>query len=274
MRKSSSFTHQDVTGYKYGSWPFGEPQMYSHIYYVDGLLIDTGHVHMRREICDTLSGLPVEQMLVTHHHEDHSGNIAAVNQFFNCPVFASAECAEIMKSPPAISPAQYLTWGKYDAFSDLKIVGEEIKTQKYTFQVIPIPGHATDMIALYEKENGWLFSADLYVHHRIKYFMRSESMIQQIESIKKILSLDFDKMFCSHNPQLDKNPKLLLTKKLNHFEELYEEISGLFHKGMNANQIVKSIPRIDDRQIKWMSLGALSRINMIKAVIRDEKAKE
>jgi len=243
--------------------------MYSHIYHVDGLLIDTGHVNMRREICETLKGLTVNQMIITHHHEDHSGNIQAVSNLFDCPVYASAKCADIMKAPPLISPAQYLTWGRYDAFHDFEIIGSEIITSKYTFQLIPIPGHAVDMIALHEKDEGWLFSADLYVHHRIKYFMRNESMLQQIESIRKVLTLDFDKMFCSHNPQLDVDPKQLLHQKLHYFEAFYDAVTDLHFKGYGIKQIVKAMPPINDRSIRWMSLGALSHINMVKAVIRD-----
>jgi len=273
MTVKETFGHEEIKGFKFGYHPFKAPKMISHVYYIDKLLIDTGHSRMKKTVFNKLKNLEVDQIFITHHHEDHSGNVQAVRDLFNCPVYASAKCADIMKAPPSISPAQYLTWGKYDAFHDFEIIGSEIKSSKYTFQVIPIPGHAVDMIALYEKDQGWLFSADLYVHHRIKYFMRNESMLQQIQSIRKVLTLDFDKMFCSHNPQLDLDPKPLLTKKLNYFEDLYGEISNLYSKGMSDKQILQSMPSIDDRQIKWMSLGALSRINMIKAVIRDEMEK-
>ena len=242
--------------------------MYSHVYHVDGLLIDTGHPNMRKEVCDTLSDLSVDQMLVTHHHEDHSGNVAAVNQLYDCPVYSSAQCIELMKIPPPISPAQYITWGRYDPYFNFDVLGDTIETSKYAFQVIPIPGHAEDMVALYEKDQGWLFSADLYVHHRIKFFMRAERMDIQIISIKKVLELDFDKMFCSHNSQVISDPKSLLKKKLAYFEDFYGEVSRLYHQGMNAKQILRAMPSVNDRQIRWLSLGGLSHINMIRSVIR------
>jgi len=265
MNHSSSFTHQATTGFKFGS------KMSVHVYFIDGLLIDTGHVHMRKQICTELKSLPVDQMLITHHHEDHSGNTDAVQQLFNCPVYASAKCAEIMRSPPSISPAQYMTWGKYDPYHNFKLVGDKLKTEKYTFDIIPIPGHAVDMIALYEKEQGWLFSADLYVYHRIKYFMRAESMARQIESLKKILTLDFDQMYCSHNPQLDTDPKSLLQMKLDFFEGFYDQVSRFYQKGQSTRQIMKTMGLKESWNIRLLSLGGLSTLNMIKSVMRDEE---
>ena len=270
MNHSSSFTHQATTAFKFGSYPFSPPRMFTHVYFIDGLLIDTGHVNMRKEICAELIDLPVDQMLITHHHEDHSGNTDAVQQLFDCPVYASASCAEIMKSPPPISPAQYLTWGKYDPYYKFKIAGDQVKTSNYTFDIIPIPGHAIDMIALHEKEQGWLFSADLYVYHRIKYFMRAESMAEQIESLKIILTLEFDQMYCSHYPQLDVDPKALLKKKLEFFEDFYGRVSDFYQKGYDAKRIMQSMGLKEDWNVRLLSLGGLSTLNMVRSVIRDE----
>ena len=176
--------------------------MFSHAYFIDGLLIDTGHRHMRKAALDAIKSLPVQQILITHHHEDHSGNLNPLEQHFQCPAYSSAECAEIMKQPPRLSLAQHLSWGNRKPNFTLQTVDKIQKTPNYTFEIIPIPGHAIDMIGLYEREQGWLFSSDLYVHHRIRYFMEPESMIEQIRSIERVLQLDFAILFCSHNPQL------------------------------------------------------------------------
>jgi len=74
------------------------------------------------------------------------------------------------------------------------------------------------MVGLYEPNKRWLFSADLYVNSYFAYFLRNENIYQQIESIKKLLALDFDAIICSHNPQLA-NGKLQLEKKLKFLED-------------------------------------------------------
>ena len=75
-----------------------------------------------------------------------------------------------------------------------------IETNKHHFELIPIPGHSADQIALYEAEEGWLFSADAFVSPIIKYFMRQESMKQQIASLRKLIALDFHLLLCCHTP--------------------------------------------------------------------------
>jgi len=270
MKLTSSFQHQDVQGYKFGSNPFGRPKMYSHIYFVDGLLIDTGHRNMQQEVMGEITPLEVEQIFITHHHEDHSGNISSLRKHFNCPTYASSFCCEMMRQPPPISFAQKITWGNRPADFDLKPRDNFIETSNYFFEIIPIPGHAVDMVALYEKNKGWLFSADLFVGEYIKFFMRSESVSEQIESIKRILELDFEVLFCGHNPQME-GGKQKLKNKLQFFEDFYEKTATLYREGYSVNAIIKKMKIKRSWQIRLLSGGELSTLNMIKAVIRDEE---
>jgi len=54
MKESSSFQYGPVSAFKFGSYPFGKPTMHVHIYYIDGLLIDTGHSNTKKEIFSKL----------------------------------------------------------------------------------------------------------------------------------------------------------------------------------------------------------------------------
>jgi len=269
MKVSSSFHHSPVSGFKFGSYPIGKPSMYVHVYYIDGLLIDTGHSNMENEIFSKLKDLDVQQMFLTHHHEDHTANTNILQKHFTCPVYSSKLCAGIMKSPPKISFAQWLTWGQPQAIDHIKIKEDSLVTPHYTFDIIPIPGHAIDMVCLHEKNEGWLFSADLYVYHYIKYFMRAESVAQQIESLKKVIKLDFDILYCAHNPQFE-NAKECLKKKLQFLEDFYGNVSQVYHKGHSAKAIFKTLKLKENWQVKILSGGELSTLNMVRSIIRDE----
>jgi len=270
MKITKTFQFEEIQGFKFGSWPFGKPRMFSHAYFVDGLLIDTGHHNVQKEVLERLKPLPVKQIFLTHHHEDHTGNLKALQQHFQCPTYASPQCIELMKNPPNISFAQWLTWGRTQANFEIKSPGKQLITLNYRFDIIPIPGHAVDMVCLYEANKGWLFSADLWVAERIRYFMRSESIIQQINSIKKVLKLDFEALLCSHRPQF-KGGKKKLQSKLEFMENFYEQASTLYQKGYNVSQIVKKMKLKEDWRIWLLSTGALSAKNMVNSVIRDEK---
>ena len=273
MKLTSSFKHDGIQGFKFGSWPFGKPKLFVHTFFVDGLLIDTGHSNMRKEVMQTLSPLEVNQIFITHHHEDHSGNLIAFQNHFKCPTYASSLCVELMKNPPPISFAQWLAWGK--TAPNFNIIPEDktINTPNHQFDLIPIPGHAIDMLGLYEKNKGWLFSGDLFVNDYIRYFMRNESMATQIESIKKVLKLDFEILMCNHNPQLNGGKKRL-QNKLNFFEDLYGKVSDLHQKGFSVNAIIKALKIKRSTFIRILSTGNLSTVNMIKSIIRDEQLKE
>ena len=269
MKITKLFHHENIQGFKFGSQPIGKPRMFSHIYFIDGLLIDTGHSNMRKEVLKTIKDLPVEQNFLTHFHEDHTGNVQAVQDHFQCPTYASQLCVDIMKAPPSISFGQKLTWGNRPANTNILVKENFIKTEYYHFELIPIPGHAPDMLALYEPNQGWLFSADLWVNDFIRIFMRPESMYQQIQSLKKVLELEFDVLLCSHNPQF-KNGKEQVKKKLVFMEYFYETVADLHRKSFSVKAIIKEMKLKEDWSIRILSAGALSTANMIKSVIRDE----
>lgn len=263
-----TFDFEEIKGFKFGYSPFGKPKLYSHIYFIDGLMIDTGHTKMASKIFNHVKDLPVKQIFITHHHEDHSGNIARMQGHFNCPIYASKLCSEMMKSPPSISFAQKMSWGNRPAYKKIIPQSDFLETENYKFEIIPIPGHAVDMVALYEPKRKWLFSSDLYVNSYIAYFLENESTSEQIKSIKRTLELDFDVLLCGHNPQF-KNGKAKLKKKLLFLEKFFELVSNLYEKNYSAEQIFKELKLKEFWYVRMMSNGHLSKMNMVKSVIRD-----
>lgn len=268
MLLQRSYKKDAVQVFQFGKKVIGQPKMTTHIYFVDGLLIDTGQSRLRKQILDTTSSLEIKKIFITHHHEDHSGNILEIKKQQNCKVYTTSKCSALMQNPPNLSFVQKITWGNRPAFKDFIIEDVCIRTDKYNFQLIPIPGHASDMVALYEANEKWLFSADLYLHHYISYFIDNESMAQQIASLKKILALDFKYMFGGHNPQYDK-PKEKLKQKLEFLEDFHFSVTDLHQQGMSADEIFKTMNMKENLLIKIASGGKLSKINMVKSVLRD-----
>lgn len=171
-----------------------------------------------------------------------------------------------MKNPPALSPVQKITWGSRDAFHHILTVSETITTNKYNFHLIPIPGHARDMLALYEPDQKWLFSADLFINTYIGYFLEGESITQQIDSTQKVLELDFKELFCSHNPRLQ-DGREKLTKKLRFLETFYEDVSREYKRGLSAKEIFKALDLQENWAVRLVSGDKLSKLNMVKSVI-------
>jgi len=268
MKIIDSFSYQEIQGFKFGKSTFGTPKLYSHVYFLDGLLIDTGHRRMSKDVLNKIKDLPVTKIFITHHHEDHSGNIDQLQKHFKCPVYGSQLCSEVMKDPPPISLSQHMTWGDRLAYNGIIPTAENISTSNYNFRIIGVPGHAVDMVCLYEPNMKWLFSADLYVNSYIGYFLREESITQQIDSIKKVLKLDFDVLLCGHNPQF-KDGKIKLEKKLNFLRSFKDDVKREYEKGKGAEEIFRVLNLKEFKFVKFVSGGALSKLNMVRSVIRD-----
>lgn len=259
---------QDIDYWKLGSNPFGKPKMHVHCFLVDGLLIDTGHPHIRKDLLTALQFESINQIIVTHHHEDHSGNIEAIKQLKNVEAYASPLCCELMRKPKIVEPPRYLTWGQPSKANLIPLPPKTIvETDQYSFETIDTPGHAIDQISLYEASRGWLFSGDLYVHDYVKLFMREEDMALQIDSIQQLLQLDFDTLLCNHQPILT-NGKERLQTKLQFLQDLYGRIEAAHSKGLKEGEIMQELGWKEFRFAKWFSFGQLSRVNMVRSVLR------
>lgn len=270
MQVIDGFEHKGVKAFKFGYHPFSTPRMFVHVYWVDGLLIDTAQRNVRKPVLDQLHDLDVQQIYLTHYHEDHTGNVEMLKNHFKAPVYSSALCKHYMQSPPPISFVQRAIWGNRAPFTEIEVVENTLKTPKHTFNLIHTPGHCPDMHVLHEAERGWLFSADLYVNSYIGYFIDEESILDQIRSIEKVLTLDFDTMFCAHNPQL-KDGKAQLRKKLQFLNDFYGQVTELYNEGYTAKGIFNKMSLKENYLVRVLSGGKLSKMNMVRSAIRDYK---
>jgi glyoxylase-like metal-dependent hydrolase (beta-lactamase superfamily II) len=245
-----------------------KPKMGVNAFFVDGLLIDTGHSNAQKSALKKFSELEIEQIILTHHHEDHAGNLHALKKIKDYSVYAHKTCVQLMESPPPVCFIERKTWGANTAVEGITPVDEIIETDQYKFHIIPTPGHSKDHICLYEANQGWLFSGDLYVHHYIRYFMATESVTEQIKSLKKVLQLDVQRFFCSHSFREDLFQERF-GKKLQFLEDFHGNVIELHQKGLRPAKIMKALQMKEKWMIRILSGGWLSGINMVQSSIRD-----
>ncbi len=67
-----------------------------------------------------------------------------------------------------------------------------------TWEVIDTPGHAFDHQSFLNRDTGQLFTGDLFVQVHTKLLLSNESIPTIIESLEKVLTYDFDEVFCQH----------------------------------------------------------------------------
>ncbi len=262
------FGNGRVRGFELGYGPLGKPFMNVFFYLVDGVLIDTGQSNMRRTFLELIKDKDLEKVLLTHHHEDHSGNALVTKKSKNVPIYGHPLTVEKLKKGFNILPYQIYTWGKADKV-EVEPLPPQIRTPRYCFIPIHTPGHSKDHTVFLEKDQGWLFSGDFFLGARIKYFRADESMKDTLASLKKVLQYDFESLFCSLNP-LPQNGKKMLQKKLNYLEEFYGRVEKLVHQGYDEKKIIKEMDE-EVTLIKMITLGNVSRAQMIRSTIKAVK---
>jgi len=257
----------EVEAYKFGFGPLGPPLMSVFLYYLDGLVIDTAQSNMQKYIIGALKEKKIEKVLLTHHHEDHSGNASAISKCFNVKVCGHGITADKMEKTFKIHPYQTYTWGKSQPVS-VSPLPAVVETGKYRLKPVHTPGHSRDHTVYLEENHGWLFSGDLYLGDRIKYFRSDEKFKDQIDSIKMVLEYDFDALFCAHNPVPEKG-KARLAKKLSFLEDIYGTVQDLCSKGYPEKAIVKALGNEKDKLVKFVTLGNVSFAQMVRSAMEN-----
>jgi glyoxylase-like metal-dependent hydrolase (beta-lactamase superfamily II) len=255
-----------VTACELGWSIAGRPSWTVHLYLVDGICIDTGQSNMRRRVIQLLETRHLQQIVLTHHHEDHSGNAAVLAAGHKIPVYGHPLAVEKMKSKDKIRPYQHYIWGASTPVP-MRRLPATVESNQLFLKPIHTPGHSKDHTVFYEEKNGWLFSGDLYLADRIKYFRSDECMVDQIASLKKISSLDFQALFCAHNPK-PTNGKVHILNKLQFLEDLYGEISILWEKGFTVNQIIDRTGLKESHLVRSICLGNVSMRNMVRSAAK------
>lgn len=125
--------------------------------------------------------LSLKGILLTHHHPDHIGGAAQLQNHLNAPVYAP------LKNKNQIPFADhYLAEG---AILDL---------ENFHFQILELPGHTLGHIAYWEKNKKWLFSGDVLFGLGCGRIFEG-TFSQAYESLQKIKSLPSETLiYCTH----------------------------------------------------------------------------
>lgn len=234
------------------------------LYVVGGLLIDTGPAILARESSDFFNHSIIEQVALSHVHEDHSGMAAWLQNTKKIPVYLHEDAIRYAQQSESYPLYRKIMWGKRPAFRP-QAIPPQLNTGKYTFQVIDAPGHTAAHHVFYEKNQGWLFSGDLYLGTRQLVAFYEEDIAQTIHSIQKILELDFATLFCAHSGVWTDGKKLF-AQKLEFLQELQNQVKDMHRQGLDVRQIDRSIfPK--KPPITYISRGEWSSYNMIRTLV-------
>ena len=186
-------------------------------------LVDTGMPGSEGTILDYVEGLgrvrgDLARIVVTHHHLDHVGSLAALKTRTGAQVLAHPKDAPFIsgeQSPPPVRSAlpRLLTRLLGSALPRAEPAPVDVPLQDCDRLealggaiVLHVPGHTPGAIALHFPSEGVLLCGDVIDHRRNRLGPPpgpfTEDMDQALASLRRLAGLDFDVLFPGHGPPI------------------------------------------------------------------------
>ena len=264
-------THQAVQGIRIGRFTrrFNTTVF---VYRLGNTLIDCGPPNQCKVLATWLNGRQPEQLLLTHHHEDHSGNAVYLKERHGLRVLAPAASLTFLSNGFPIQLYRKIVWG-VPARLTAEPVPETIELPEgFTLRPIPAPGHAPDMTCYLEPNRGWLFTGDLYISDRPQYLRKEENPHQEIESLRRVLTYNFEVVFCAHRGVI-RQGREALQKKLDYLTTLRRQVQELHRQGYRSGEIQKRLLG-SESQMSWITMRHFSKRNLIEALLNQPEARD
>jgi len=259
--------HGDVLQIRMSRYPEFMTGTWVCAYLVDGLLIDTGPAFTAAELVEYLRDKPPDQAVNTHFHEDHISANKFLQDAYQTQIFAHRDAVEKIAGEATLYPYQEEVWG-YPVPSIVASLGDYIETPKHRFDVIPTPGHERDHICLFEKNEGWLFTGDLYVTARPVVCRQSDDMRQMLADLKVLRSLNPGILFPAPT-HVVKNPLEKLDLLIAYLEDVGGRIDDLSANGSSPDDIGKEVFG-DEGMICEATQRQFSSFNFVKSFLRKQ----
>ncbi len=252
----------------------GRGRYWTTAYLLDGLLIDSGCAHTARELADALRDTRLTRLVNTHTHEDHIGaNGLLQRQRAGLEILAHPLALPVLADPrreQPLHPYRRLFWGWPEPSRANPLSDEAwIETEHFRFHVLYTPGHSPDHLCLYEPEQGWLFTGDLFVGGWDRALREGYKIWQIIASLKRVAALHAAVMFPG-SARIRENPKAELESKIAYLEEFGNKVLALHNKGWDVDAIVRALcgkPMF----IELVTLGNFARRHLVLSYLRNNK---
>jgi glyoxylase-like metal-dependent hydrolase (beta-lactamase superfamily II) len=262
------FEHQGVEALRAGRFNLGVNTSCI-VYRLGSTIIDTGPPNQWRFVRQFLQERNVERVLVTHHHEDHSGNGARLQREMRATVFFPANGVGFATDGFPLRSYQRVIWGVPPRFAPQSMPEEVTLENGLSLRAVHAPGHSPDMTCYLEPERGWLFSGDLYIASKPRFLRADENVDDQIESLRRVVELEFETVFCAHRGVVTDGRDAIRTK-LDYMVSLREQVQHLHAEGRDVGEITKTLLG-KESFLSLITLYHFSKRNLVRGCLAERE---
>ena len=250
-------THGDVTRLRFSSRVSRALGYEVSAYRVRGMLIDTGFPAVARELAGWLDSASLQGVVITHHHEDHAGNLELIARG-GLPIAVAPMTLSAVRELGALDMYRRICWGQ-PALLTTPIAPFVARGMR----LIHLPGHSPDHHVVWDAQTRTLFSGDLFIGVKVRIAQEDEVVAEQIKSLRAAIALAPERVFCAHRGPVA-NPIATLQAKADWLEEITGEIARLTEQGLSEREITT---RVLGREgmVAITSRGKLSKRNLMRS---------
>lgn len=265
LKKSSNSGEKNGVSYLNGEVKFQGVALNVYSYVIDGVLIDTGSQSLRQHFEPFIDKADFDQVMITHFHEDHTGCAAYIEKTKKLPIYIDEKTITYCAQRADYPLYRQLFWGRRKSFH-AQSMPETFSSRNAMWDVIDTPGHAHDHKAFLNRGTGQLFTGDLYVNEKTRVILREESVPTIIQSLERVLTYDFQEVFCNHKGFVE-DGRPALERKLNNLLALQQDVLTLHQQGNPAEIICNQLfPR--KYPITKFSGGEWDSIHIVTSIVK------
>lgn len=230
-----------------------------YVFLVRDQLIDTGFPGARRTVARLVEERRPRGVIVTHHHEDHAGNVHLLAERGVPVVMASATENALRAGEAHIGLYRRACWGTP---STLRMAVQPY--EPIGMELVHTPGHSPDHHVVWDAERETLFAGDLFLGVKVRVARPMEDPRALARSARRAAALRPRHVFDSHRGLLP-NGAEALRAKANWLEETIGAIDDRIARGWSDRVISRAVLGREDL-VAMVSRGDLSRLNFVRAV--------
>ena len=186
-------------------------------------LIDAGMDPKAKEIIEKINKInkPLKYIFLTHEHIDHIRGLKKIKESFpQAKIVAHENSIEYVKGEKILLPKSFI-YKILSVFVKVDGVNVDLKVSKdYKLENVKIfhtPGHTSGSLSFLIEDN--LFVGDLVITNKNNNLTFPPSKFnddesKMVESLKKLLKLEFNNLYVGHGNPKEENGKTVLEKFL------------------------------------------------------------
>jgi glyoxylase-like metal-dependent hydrolase (beta-lactamase superfamily II) len=224
------------------------------------VLVDTGLPRAWPGLRTALAGHggALRGAIVTHAHEDHAGNVAALAAA-GVPLAMGDRTRALLAEPEAIALYRRVTWG-----TRAPLAPDTPRFDPAPLALVATPGHAVDHHVVWDAARETVYGGDLFLGVKVRIAHLEEEPRALVRALRAVAALRPRRLFDGHRGLVE-HPAPLLEAKAAWTEDVIDRVEALAARGWPDARIRDAV--LGREPVTGLaSRGEYSKLNLVRVV--------